>query len=47
MAEAHQLCDEFERDICDKLYQTNIVIHIEPCHEDCQQCPVICDSNQG
>lgn len=47
VAEAHKLCDELERDICNKLYQVDIVIHIEPCYEDCQQCHVICDSSRG
>ena len=46
VAEAHQLCDELERDICEKLRQANVVIHIEPCHAECEQCPVSCDSRQ-
>ena len=46
VADAHRLCDELERDICTQLFQANVVIHIEPCHEDCNQCPVICDPRQ-
>jgi len=44
VAEAHRLCDELERDICHQLHQANIVIHIEPCSQECEQCPITCDT---
>jgi len=38
--EAHQLCDHLEDDICSKLPNTDVTIHVEPCDENCDQCPV-------
>jgi len=37
--EAHRLCDELERDIKTRLSHTTILIHVEPCSEECDQCP--------
>ncbi len=47
VAEAHRLCDHLEQDIGGKLRQANVTIHVEPCNEDCDQCPATCDSRQG
>jgi len=41
--EAHQICDHLEEDIKNKLKQTSVIIHVEPCTTECDQCPVICD----
>lgn len=41
---AHRICDQLEYDIADRLRHTNVIIHVEPCSEDCDQCPVSCDS---
>jgi len=41
--DAHHLCNHLEQDIGKQLHHTNIVIHIEPCDEDCAQCTVICN----
>ncbi len=38
--EAHRLCDKLERDIKRKLSHTSVVIHVEPCSEECEQCPI-------
>jgi len=38
--EAHQLCDELEREIETKLSYTSVTIHIEPCDGKCQQCSI-------
>lgn len=35
---AHQLCDELEREIEDRLSDTSVTIHVEPCDGQCQQC---------
>lgn len=40
--EAHLVCDRLERDIADRLRHTNVIIHVEPCSEECDQCPVAC-----
>ncbi len=37
--EAHRLCDELERDIKTRLSHTTVLIHVEPCSEECDQCP--------
>jgi len=37
--EAHRLCDELERDMKTKLSHTSVLIHVEPCSEECSQCP--------
>ena len=40
--EVHQLCDHLEQDIGDKLRNTNVTIHVEPCSEECDQCSASC-----
>ena len=38
--EAHQLCDHLEQDIEGKLRHASVTIHVEPCSEECEECPV-------
>ena len=38
--EAHQLCDHLEQDIESKLRHASVTIHVEPCSEECEECPV-------
>lgn len=45
--EAHQVCDRLEHDITQRLVNTNIVIHIEPCSQECDQCPLFCREREG
>jgi cation diffusion facilitator family transporter len=35
---AHQLCDKLEQEIENRLPDTNVTIHVEPCDGKCQQC---------
>ncbi|MFC1962606.1 cation diffusion facilitator family transporter [Chloroflexota bacterium] len=42
LEEAHRICDHLEEDIEDKLSQTSVVIHCEPCDSECEHCSVIC-----
>ena len=42
LEEAHVVCDRLERDIAGRLHHTSVVIHVEPCNEECEQCPVSC-----
>jgi cation diffusion facilitator family transporter len=37
---AHQLCDHLEQDIKGKLQHASVVIHVEPCDEKCEHCPI-------
>jgi divalent metal cation (Fe/Co/Zn/Cd) transporter len=36
--EAHQMCDHLEQDIENRLPNSNVTIHVEPCSTDCDQC---------
>jgi divalent metal cation (Fe/Co/Zn/Cd) transporter len=40
VAEAHRMCDHLEKDIKSKLRHASLTIHVEPCGEDCEKCPV-------
>jgi cation diffusion facilitator family transporter len=42
---AHEMCDHLEKDIKDKLPNSNVTIHVEPCNDiDCVRCEItICD----
>ena len=40
VGKAHRLCDELERDIMSMLPHASVVIHVEPCSEECDQCPI-------
>ena len=44
--DAHRICDHLEQDIGDKLRHTDVIIHIEPCDEECDQCTVICSTRR-
>lgn len=47
LEKAHLLCDRLERDIADRLHHTDVVIHVEPCGEECDQCTVSCHYRTG
>ena len=38
--EAHRMCDHLEQDIKSKLQRASLTIHVEPCREECDRCPV-------
>jgi len=40
--EVHQLCDHLEQDIENRLHNTSVTIHVEPCSTECDQCSVSC-----
>jgi len=44
VAEAHRMCDHLEQDIKSKLKYASLTIHVEPCTEECDRCPVASDS---
>jgi cation diffusion facilitator family transporter len=37
--EAHLMCDHLEQDIKNRLHNSSITIHVEPCNMECDQCP--------
>ncbi|MFC1929229.1 cation diffusion facilitator family transporter [Chloroflexota bacterium] len=39
--EAHQVCDNLEQDIKNRLYNSSVTIHVEPCSVECDQCFVL------
>ncbi|MFC1990348.1 cation diffusion facilitator family transporter [Chloroflexota bacterium] len=39
--EAHQMCDHLEEDIKNRLYNSSVTIHVEPCDIECDQCFVV------
>jgi len=43
---AHQICDQIEADIKDRLPGSSVIIHAEPCDERCEQCSIICASRK-
>jgi len=38
--EAHQMCDHLEQDIENRLPNSSVTIHVEPCSTECEQCLV-------
>jgi divalent metal cation (Fe/Co/Zn/Cd) transporter len=35
---AHRLCDELEEEIEERLSDSSVTIHVEPCDGKCEQC---------
>jgi len=44
--EAHEVCDCLEHDITQRLLNANVIIHVEPCSQECDQCPVSCSGRE-
>ncbi|MFC2014717.1 cation diffusion facilitator family transporter [Chloroflexota bacterium] len=40
LEEAHQMCDHLEEDIENRLSNSNVTIHVEPCNIECDQCQI-------
>lgn len=47
LEQAHALTVHLEEDIAQKLPQSKVTIHIEPCDAECQKCPFTCRFSQG
>jgi cation diffusion facilitator family transporter len=45
--EAHQMCDRIEQDIENRLANTDVTIHVEPCDENCEACGLTCASRKS
>jgi len=37
---AHEMCDHLEGDICERLPEASVTIHVEPCTTECDQCQI-------
>ena len=42
--EAHKMCDHLEQDLENRLTNTDVTIHVEPCAIECKQCSVPCNT---
>jgi len=45
ISEAHDFCDHLEKDIRKRIPNLNLLIHVEPCEEDCEICQKICSKD--
>jgi len=44
---AHDMCDHLEKDIEVRLMNTDVVIHVEPCDDNCEECGLICEDRKN
>jgi len=42
LEQVHQICDQIEVEIQSVLREASVIIHAEPCNEECEQCSAIC-----
>jgi cation diffusion facilitator family transporter len=43
--DAHRFCNHMEEDIANKLEQSDVTIHVEPCVAECDECVAICSNS--
>lgn len=46
LEQAHQICDRIEVEIKSALREASIIIHAEPCNNECEQCLAICSKRR-
>jgi cation diffusion facilitator family transporter len=46
LEQAHQICDQIESEIQSTLHEASVIIHAEPCDNECEQCPAICSKRR-
>ncbi|MDD5082650.1 MAG: cation diffusion facilitator family transporter [Dehalococcoidales bacterium] len=46
LQQAHSVCDQIEAEIHARLPRSSIIIHTEPCSNECQQCAIACSRRQ-
>jgi cation diffusion facilitator family transporter len=46
LEQAHQICDQIECEIRNTLQGASVIIHAEPCDNECEQCSAICSKRQ-
>jgi cation diffusion facilitator family transporter len=44
--EAHKMCDHLEEDIKNRLTNTDVIIHVEPCDDNCEACDAECNERK-
>jgi cation diffusion facilitator family transporter len=44
---SHDICDQIEAEIGNELPDSSIVIHTEPCSDECRECIVICSDRKS
>jgi cation diffusion facilitator family transporter len=47
LEEAHRMCDHLEEDIESRLPHTDVMIHVEPCDENCDWCEFTCSRRKN
>jgi cation diffusion facilitator family transporter len=47
LEQAHQICDQIEVEIRNKLQEASVIIHAEPCDNECEQCSAICSKRRA
>jgi len=46
LEQAHQICDQIEGELQTMLHEASVIIHAEPCDNECQQCSAICSKRR-
>jgi cation diffusion facilitator family transporter len=46
LEQAHQICDRIESEIQSTLHEASVIIHCEPCDNECEQCSAICSKRR-
>lgn len=46
LEQAHQICDQIETEIVNSISEASVIIHAEPCDDECEQCSAICSKRQ-
>jgi len=46
LEQAHQICDRIEVEIKSVLQEASVIIHAEPCDNECEQCSAICSKRR-
>ena len=46
LEQAHGICDQIEVEIQSVLHEASVIIHAEPCNNECEQCLAICSKRR-
>jgi cation diffusion facilitator family transporter len=47
LEQAHQICDQIETEMRSMLHEVSVIIHTEPCDNECEQCSAICSKRRN
>ncbi len=47
LEQAHQICDQIEGEIQSVLREASVIIHTEPCDNECEHCAAICSKRRN